>query len=194
MVLYAKTRHRTVSAVGIGFIVLLLISACSSLPLPDSPKQGLLVVNTVLDMNERGRNTKLNQIILELRRAGSQEPIMYTLRRNDDMITIALDEGEYTFTRAILYHQDVDDSDNTWKINVDLNRSFYMERRIIRLFDDNLIVRYAGSDGSYLLYFAEIQTDAKKTDVYRKLTKDPRWRGWDRYTLINFPDEVRETE
>jgi len=171
------------------------------------------VIASNIDREYDGGEKKVSKVILTLEHlpenpgedAGGSEDdsdkeseiltnnFLVTLNQGNAYGTAALDPGEYIITKIDVYSFLTEEHGQNWIDEHIVYYPFFVEKRTVRLYEQVFLLEAEPSDGEgYTVTFAPLSLEEKKLDIFKALRRDSRWPGWERYTLVGFPEEASE--
>lgn len=179
--------------------VLLLISAltflmgsCSSLPLPGSYDESLLVIPIKIDKNlgsHQGKRRILTMAYLEIRNIETGKKKKLTLiPGKDDFFSAVVSPGRYRIEEELVIAVSQTPGSDSWLNREKLSASpMLIEERIVYLSPMVLKVEGDGKgDYNYSFYSTTSLDDPVKEAGYEALISERRFRAWELYQLAGW--------
>ncbi len=181
----------------LSILLLIGITACTSLPLPDSAREGMLVIPTDVSRSFRDGQGKIVRIVCEIVPAGAEtgeetEPFHLIIRQKDEFTAAALEEGDYIITEYTVYSTDSGAEGSTAARDFEAGISFSVEKRVVRLFEYGFYLTPDDSPAGYESGFRQGIPEEQKRKILEKLVRDDRWIAWGSYPKLNFPETEDE--
>lgn len=178
------------------FLLLILVfsaaafTGCKTLPLPDSPDDGLVIFPASIEKNWLGNNKdpfRLDRAYLKIKRRDqtriSDTEYSVEITPSRGFGSIALPEGEYVITHIILSHSN--ERNHSWQDKQYVSGSFFIKAGTIYLFRRTVYFRPRQPDG----YRFQLQPGVSQSlieDIQASMLKDRFWPGWEGYQMVNF--------
>jgi hypothetical protein len=172
-------------------IVAFGLVSCSSLPLPDTPEQSLLLIPCGIHL-EGMRDKQARTIALDLviRRVKDGREITVHFDSGKNYAVVALDPGGYEFTKLLVRREWISEgrSTNSWTETRNTSRiSFFIADKIVRWYEGLLSFRdLSNGKYSYSISTRNSSPASAREKILSAMKKDPHWLGWEGYELINF--------
>jgi hypothetical protein len=172
-------------------IVAFGLVSCSSLPLPDTPEQSLLLIPCETHLEGmRDQQARTISLVLVIRRVNDGQEIAVHLDRGKNYAVVALDPGGYEFTKLLVQREWISGgrSTNSWTETRNTSRiSFFIAEKIVRWYDGRLSFRdFSNGKYSYFISTRNSSPVSEREGILSTMKKDPHWLGWEGYELINF--------
>lgn len=169
------------------------IIGCSSLPFPHTPTESLLLAACEIEAEIQNGEEKIVEVVLNLSPEGDDN-VDYSMKLpvNGGFAVMKLEPGTYTLDSAEITRREQRLFGKKTGNTVEVGRTVSIEARTIHLLRQKCVLNAGGGENGYNLNFPGFNGGEEQLDIYMSLKDDPRWPGWERYTLVNFPEDVKE--
>jgi hypothetical protein len=175
---------RTVLVLTSVFLCALLCSGCSSLPLPNSPDEGLFLIAYDIDESWQQGNIIVEQLTAKIDSVRTNFSRLITLKPGDSYIALALDPGPYMIRKITVHNRWHEDAQNTWEDVHDRRYSFYINDQTVFLFQAELFFTGRVDSDGYDLNIRNVPLE-KRERIIEKLKKDHHWLAWQDHSRLN---------
>mgnify|MGYP006288829331 FL=1 len=174
--------------------IVVVFAGCSSLPFPHTAPESLLIVSCEIDQDAppRGEEIKSLSLLFLSKEMGTSKEYTMKVPMSGEWGVMKVDPGKFILTSAVVSTSETKVFGKKQEETVDIGREISIQPRTVHLMEERCILSADGANG-YQLQLAAFHGEAEQTNVYRALAADPRWPGWERYRLVNFPEDVESS-
>ena len=176
-------------------VSILIISSCSTLPLPGTPSESLLVIPVKIDRdlgNRDGKRVSITMASLELSNIETGKKKKMTLIPGDDtFFTIQLEPGRYQLDKKLILTISETPGSSTWVENEALSPTpILIEKSIVYI--SRLVLKVEGNgDGGYdyEYYYSSSEDDPVRRESVEALKSERRFKAWELYQMVGWKTE-----
>jgi hypothetical protein len=159
------------------------------LPLAHTPAESLFVIPYAVDPASKKGPSAIREMFVTIEPLSGPET--GTNRRlelitKDTVSVIKMPPGDYRIAAAEIVKKGEGYLSKNIIENFPIDKTVSIGERQIYLFDWKCTVKNDGNESRLTL--SEFANEQEKTEIVNALQEDPRWVGWERYELVNFPE------
>lgn len=163
-------------------LVVLALTGCTSLPLPASHDESLLVIP--LRWETPAGNRVANAVQLTLRSEASNRTYTESASPGSPLLSFALPPGQYRVQNALLLYRNLDNNEpGQDPVRGMGGRAILIGELQVLLWDGAIEVLYNGD--WFRAENAPTGADGRR-DVSARLRSDPRWAAWETHQRVGF--------
>ncbi len=175
--------------------LLTLLGSCSSLPLPGSHSESLLIIPVKIDSNlggEGGKRRSVTMAYLELVNLETGKKKKLSMApRGDDYFSATVEPGRYQLDNELILTISQTPGNDTWQNREPLfSRPMLIEESIVYM--SPVILKAESNDrGGYNFefYSSSSNDDPVRKECYRSLSAERRFKAWELYQLVGWDTE-----
>ena len=187
-------RGRTASrCTGLAFL-LLILGSCTSLPLPDSASEGLLIIPADISLYTHNKRRKVVRVMMEFSSADSAETENEELVIEQNRLygSVSLREGSYVIRHFTVYTSEPMDPLHPAEMLFTAEQPITVLPRSVKLADFGFYLVPAENTPGYECGFRPLSQEFAVMDILKQISERKEWIAWKRYDKVNFPASFSE--
>jgi len=167
-------------------VLVISLSGCRTIPLPDGPQDSLFIISCSLDKTYRNGEWGVKQVSILIKNIDTQKEYRMSTAPGADYFAVSLPPGKYRTTKAFISIEHLEGDHKEVQDRYISAISFFLKSNIVFFSNYNISLTESGSWYSIYsnkIYFSE-NRKKKLNGILNSLKQNPKWEAWENYKII----------